>query len=139
VPVRAANPAMMMTDWAELVEKVEAHAPLIGSTMRLAVRVIRMVPGLLVYELAPGIPGDPSAEIRRALDTATGERWQVERGTGQAQPSLEEARQASDAAATAAMHEDPLVRAVKAAFPEARIVEELGEQESGARPWSKRA
>jgi DNA polymerase III subunit gamma/tau len=138
-PVRAPNPEIMMDDWADLVERVEAHAPLVGSTMRLAVRVIRLVPGLLTYELAPGLPGDPSADIRRALDTATGERWQVERGQGTAQPSLEEARVAREAAATAAMHEDPLVRAVKAAFPQARIVDEPGQNESGGKPWSKRA
>ena len=129
----------ILADWAALVERVEAQSPLIGSTMRLAVRVIRLAPGLLTYELAPGLPGDPTTDIRRALETATGERWQVERGEGKASPSLEEVRAASAAAQEAAMHEDPLVRAVMAAFPGARIIDEPGSAEPGAKPWSRRA
>ncbi|KUR81283.1 DNA polymerase III subunit gamma/tau [Novosphingobium sp. Fuku2-ISO-50] len=136
---QARNPQAILADWTTLVEQVEALSPLVGSTMRLAVRVIRLAPGLLTFELAPGLPGDPTTDIRRALEAATGERWQVERGEGKAAPSLEEARAASAAAAEAAMHEDPLVKAVMAAFPDARIVDEPGSAEPGARPWSRRA
>jgi DNA polymerase-3 subunit gamma/tau len=78
-------------DWAELVEQVEHHAPLVGSSMRLSVRVIELRAGYLRYQLAPGLPGDPSADIRKALQHATGEPWQVERddavSSGEAQPS----------------------------------------------------
>lgn len=126
-------------DWASLVEQVEASAPLIGATMRLAVRVITLVQGHLVYDLAPGIPGDPGADMRRALESATGTPWRVERGTGEAAPSLEEARAAVAAAQAAALAEHPLVKAVKAAFPEARIITETGPGDAGAQPWSKRA
>jgi len=140
-PVAAAarSPQAMMADWAALVERVEAQSPLIGSTMRLAVRVIRLSPGLLTYELAQGIPGDPTADMRRALETVTGERWQIERGQGEAQPSLEDLRAADVAAAETAMHDDPLVKAVMAAFPGARIMDEPAAGEAGQKPWSKRA
>ena len=107
--------------------------------MRLAVRVITLTQGHLVYELAPGIPGDPGPEMRRALENATGAPWRVERGTGEAAPSLEEARAAEAAAEAAALAEHPLVKAVKAAFPEARIITETGPGDAGAQPWSKRA
>ena len=126
-------------DWSSLVERVEAVSPLIGATMRLAVRVITLTQGHLVYELAPGIPGDPGPEMRRALENATGAPWRVERGTGEAAPSLEEARAAEAAAEAAALAEHPLVKAVKAAFPEARIITETGPGDAGAQPWSKRA
>lgn len=126
-------------DWAQLVEAVEAESPLVAATMRLGVRVIALNPGHLVYALAPGMTGDPTHEIRRALDGATGQTWRVERGEGEAQPSLEEARVAAEAAAAAALEDDPLVRAVKAAFPGARIVDEPGPAEPGARNWSRRA
>ena len=101
--------------------------------------MIRVEPGLLSYELAPGIAADPSADIRRALETVTGERWQVERGEGKGAPSLEEARADRAAAEQAAMYDDPLVKAVMAAFPEARIVDEPGSAEPGEKPWSRRA
>ena len=126
-------------DWPDLVERVEAVSPLVAATMRLAVRVIRVESGLLSYELAPGITADPSADIRRALEAATGERWQVERGEGKGAPSLEEERATRAAEEEAAMHDDPLVKAVMAAFPEARIVDDAGADDAGARPWSKRA
>ena len=126
-------------NWVALVEQVEATSPLIGSTMRLAVRVIDLAHGTLCYELAPGLPGDPSAEIRRALEAVTGAPWRVERTTGQAAPSLEEARAVRVAAEEAALHENPLVKAVFAAFPEARIVNETDQAEPGSKPWSRRA
>ena len=126
-------------DWPDLVERVEAVSPLVAATMRLAVRVIRVESGLLSYELAPGITADPSADIRRALEAATGERWQVERGEGKGAPSLEEERATRAAEEEAAMHDDPLVKAVMAAFPDARIVDEPASGEAGAKPWSRHA
>ncbi|WP_353227540.1 DNA polymerase III subunit gamma/tau [Novosphingobium sp.] len=145
-PVATGTPAprpRAAVDWAALVEQVEASAPLVGSTMRLAVRVIDLAPGTLRYALAPGIPGDPTNDMRRALELATASAWDVVRAEGPdagiAAPSLEEARAAQVAAQDAAMHEDPLVKAVLAAFPAAQIVNEPGSAEPGARPWSKRA
>ena len=143
-PVAAAprSPQAMMADWAALVERVEAQAPLIASTMQLAVRVISLTRQTLTYELAPGLPGDPSGDIRRAIEAATGTSWQIERrppGSGEAQPSLEELRAADADAAEAAMHDDPLVKAVMAAFPGARILDEATPGDAGTKPWSKRA
>ena len=130
--------AQAPVNWADLVNRVDQAHPLVAATMRLAVRVIGLAAGQLVYELAPGIAADPTAEIRRALEAATGEHWQVAREQGTGAPSLEEARVAQAAAQEAAMHEDPLVKAVMAAFPQARIIDDPG-SEPGAKPWSRRA
>jgi DNA polymerase-3 subunit gamma/tau len=135
----AAAVAAAPADWAGLVDRVEAVSPLVAATMRLAVRVIRLAPGMLSYELAPGIAGDPGADIRRALEAATGTPWHVARGEGEGAPSLEEARVAQAAAEDAALYDDPLVKAMMAAFPQARIVDPPGSGESGAKPWSRRA
>ncbi|MFN3552186.1 MAG: DNA polymerase III subunit gamma/tau, partial [Novosphingobium meiothermophilum] len=81
----------------------------------------------------------PAADIRRALAQATGEAWTVERGEGEALPSLEEARAAKAAAEEAAMKADPLVKAALEAFPGAVIIDEDSSQEHEKRPWSKRA
>ncbi|MBA3056089.1 MAG: DNA polymerase III subunit gamma/tau [Sphingomonadales bacterium] len=114
----------MAQEWAALVRQVEHSAPLAGSTMRLGVRVIELQPGLLRYELAPGLPDDPTADIRKALERATDRVWQVERGEGRALPSLEETHQAAEREAQAAVRRAPLVEAAFAAFPDARIVDE---------------
>ncbi|MEO0032980.1 MAG: hypothetical protein RIS94_2738, partial [Pseudomonadota bacterium] len=132
-------PVAVAMDWEALVERVEAISPLTGSSMRLSVRVIELRAGYLKYELAPGLPGDPTQDIRKGLQGATGEHWQVERGTGNAQPSLEEVRAAKVAAADAEMRDDPLVKAALAAFPGAQIVDESGSREHEQRPWSRRA
>ncbi|ABD25801.1 DNA polymerase III, subunits gamma and tau [Novosphingobium aromaticivorans DSM 12444] len=133
-----AGPAASV-DWESLVEQVEHVSPLVGSTMRLAVRLVDLKPGLLRYQLAPGLPGDPAPDIRRALNHVTGEAWIVERAEGVAQPSLEEVKAAKAVAADAAMKEDPLVKAALEAFPGAVIIDEESSREHEKRPWSKRA
>ena len=50
--------------------------------------MISLEAGELIYTLVPGYPGDATAELRDALLRATGERWQVTRAEGDAQPSL---------------------------------------------------
>jgi DNA polymerase-3 subunit gamma/tau len=135
----AAAPAAVALNWETLVEQVEHFSPLAGSSMRLAVRVIELRQGYLKYELVPGVPGDPTPEIRKGLQDSIGGHWQVERGTGNAAPSLEEVRAASVAAAEAAMKDDPLVKAAFAAFPDAQIVDEDSSKEHEQRPWSRRA
>lgn len=132
----AAPPPTAM-DWAELVEQVEFHSPLVGSSMRLSVRVIELHPGTLRYQLAPGLPSDPTQDIRKALQTITGEPWLVERAEGEAQPSLEEIKAARQLNEHAAMLADPLVKAALEAFPGAKIVDEASSREHEARPWSR--
>lgn len=136
---QAAAPVAAGVDWVALVEQVEHVSPLVGATMRLGVRVVELRQGLLRYQLAPGLPGDPAADIRRALNHVTGETWIVERGEGDALPSLEEAKAAKAAQAEAAMRQDPLVKAALEAFPGAVIVDEDSSREHEKRPWSKRA
>jgi DNA polymerase-3 subunit gamma/tau len=146
-PVGAAAPAAapsaeaMAAQWARLVEAVEQVSPLIGSAMRLSVRVVSLAPGRLVYALAPGIAGDPTTDMRRGLEGATGGGWQVERSTdlAGAMPSLEEARAATAAREDAALRENPLVRAAFAAFPGAELIDEATISPSSQKPWSKRA
>lgn len=126
-------------NWEALVEQVEHVSPLVGSTMRLAVRIVDLEPGVLRYQLASGVPGDPGAEIRRALNHVTGEAWIVEQAEGDAAPSLEEIRAAKVAADAVALKQDPLVKAALEAFPGAVIVDEESSREHEKRPWSKRA
>ncbi len=142
-PVAAAPPSAdaVARQWAGLVEQVEQISPLIGSAMRLSVRVVSLVPGHLVYALAPGIPGDPTADMRRGLEGATGGRWQVERSSdlASALPSLEEVRAEAAEREEAALREDPLVRAAFAAFPGAEMIDESAISAPTRKPWSKRA
>ncbi|MBI1404317.1 MAG: DNA polymerase III subunit gamma/tau [Porphyrobacter sp.] len=131
----AAAPAQ---DWAALVEAVDASGQLhVAEMMRSRVRVIELGPERLVFEQADTFPDDPVPDIREALFRVTGRRWQVERGTGQAQPSLREAADAEAEAKQARILADPLVKAAFAAFPQAELLGTEGNLARAARPpWN---
>ncbi len=125
-------------DWAALVEAVDASGQLrVAQMMRDRVRVIEIGPDKLIYEQADSFPDDPAPDIREALFKLTGRRWQIERGTGTAQPSLREAAAAEAAAEESRIRSDPLVQAALAAFPEAELLGSEGNLARAARPpWN---
>ena len=129
-PVAEAAPAApAAADWAALVHIVEQSGQLrISQIMHDWVRVADFKPTELTYALVPGYPGDPSAELRDALLRATGERWQVSRIEGDAQPALREAAEAAHDAARAAVLADPMVEAALGAFSGAELLDEDKEQ-----------
>ncbi len=136
----AASPSQ---SWSELVEQVDAIGQLrIAQMMRDRVRVIELGPERLVFEQADNFPDDPSSEIREALFKLTGKRWQVERGSGSAQPSLREAGEAAAAAEDARIRSDPLVKAAFEAFPDAELLDAPrkaaagGGSPSSSPPWN---
>jgi DNA polymerase III subunit gamma/tau len=137
-PVAGASPASEL-DWAALVEKVDAAGMLhVAEMMRSRVRVIALAPERLVFEQVDNFPDDPAPEVRDALFKVTGKRWQVERGTGAAQPSLREASEAEARAADDRVRADPLVMAAFDAFPEAELITPSRAASVGAGnpPWN---
>ncbi|HCF23963.1 MAG TPA: DNA polymerase III subunit gamma/tau [Novosphingobium sp.] len=121
----SAAAAPQAVTWEALIERVEQSGQFrLAQLMHDWVRVIALTPGELIYTLAPGYPGDATAELRDALLRATGERWSVTRGEGDAAPSLKEAKDAQKDAARAQVLADPLVEAAFAAFPGAELLDE---------------
>ena len=136
----APTPAPVATlDWAELVARIEQAGHLrVAQVMRDWVRPVEVLPGTLVFQLAPGLADDPAPELRDALLKTTGERWRVERGVGEAQPSLRERAEAEANAAQAALLANPLIKAAFAAFPDAELVDEERVSRDKT-PWSRSA
>ncbi len=131
--------ASAQVEWEILIALVDQSGALaVAQTMRDWVRVVSLKQGELVYDLAPGMVEDPGPDLRDALLKATGDRWQVTRGTGDHLPSLREQAQAEKEIARARLLADPLVEAAFAAFPDAELVEE-GEVAGAERNWSRRA
>jgi len=125
-------------DWPELCEKVDRAGMLrVASLMRDWVRVIELEPGRLVYATAPDFSDDPGPDLRDALLKATGERWQVDRGTGEGTPTLREQAEAAKADEAERIRKEPMVEAAFAAFPEAEFVED-DDAPRGDRNWSTR-
>ncbi|MBS1240008.1 MAG: polymerase subunit gamma/tau, partial [Proteobacteria bacterium] len=105
-------PQARAPEWHQLVDLVDRAGQLrVAQLMRDWVRVIELEAGRLVYALAPGLSGDPAAELRDGLLQATGERWQVERGEGEGAPSLREQAEALKAEQELQLRNRPLVKA----------------------------
>ncbi len=138
------NHAGASLNWAELVEKIDSAGQLrVAQMMRDRIRVIELSPERLIFEQADDYSDDPVPDIRDALFKLTGKRWLVERGAGEAQPSLREAADAETKAAGERLRANPLVKAAFEAFPDAELVEpqdnvarNLGAAASAGSKWN---
>jgi DNA polymerase III subunit gamma/tau len=86
-------------------------------------RLVTLEPGQIVYAPVPALAASFARELADALLTATGSRWQVRAGDGEARPSLGEVRAATAADHDARIRELPVVKAALAAFPDASLEE----------------
>ncbi|MEL7189408.1 MAG: DNA polymerase III subunit gamma/tau [Pseudomonadota bacterium] len=119
----AAPVALGAVDWADLVEKVDQAGQLrVAQMMRDRVRVIDIAPERLIFEQADQFSDDPIPDIRDALFKLTGKRWQVERGEGDAHPSLREQAEEAARAAEERTRAHPLVKAALETFPDAELI-----------------
>ncbi|MDZ3831448.1 MAG: DNA polymerase III subunit gamma/tau [Sphingopyxis sp.] len=87
-------------------------------------RLIELAPGVLVFASVPALDPGFARDLGDALLNATGNRWQVRAGEGDARPSLGEVRDARLADNDARIRELPVVKAALAAFPDATLVED---------------
>ncbi|MEM6827355.1 MAG: DNA polymerase III subunit gamma/tau, partial [Pseudomonadota bacterium] len=108
----------------------------VAEMMRSRMRVIDLGPERLIFEQADSFPDDPGPEVKEVLLKLTGKRWQVEKGQGDAQPSLRERAEAEAKAERDATLSDPLVKAAFDAFPGAELIETPSEVEGAPEPRS---
>ncbi|TRD12621.1 DNA polymerase III subunit gamma/tau [Erythrobacter insulae] len=114
-------------DWAALVDEVDRAGKMhVAELMRSRVRVIELGPDKLIFEQADNFPDDPGPEIRDALFQIKKRRWLVEKGSGDAQPTLREVEEAEKSAARDRILSDPLVKATLEAFPDAELIADDG-------------
>ncbi|MDJ1006459.1 MAG: DNA polymerase III subunit gamma/tau [Paracoccaceae bacterium] len=85
------------------------------------VRLVSYAPGRIEFEPAPGAPADLAQRLGQRLQTWTGVRWGVSVVAEGGAQTISEVRGAADKALREEAMEDPLVRAVFDAFPQARI------------------
>ncbi|MFC3101280.1 DNA polymerase III subunit gamma/tau [Altererythrobacter lauratis] len=120
-----ADPADALMEWSILCDRVEQEGLLrVTQVMRDYVQVIELAQGRLIFTTPADFTDDITADVRDALRRATGEAWQVQRGSGNALPSLRQRELAARAAEQARIRNHPLVTATLAAFPGAELVED---------------
>ncbi len=109
---------------AAVLELIRARRDLkLLHEVETGLRLVHFAPGRIEFEPGPTAPTDLAARLGQRLATWTGQRWGVSVvGTGGA-PTLVEQRDAELYAVNAEAAQIPLVAAVMAAFPGARITE----------------
>ena len=85
------------------------------------IRLVRYAPGRIEFEPAPAAPADLAQRLGQRLQVYTGVRWGVSVVTTGGAPTMAEARDAEQGALEAEARQHPMVQAVLAAFPGAKI------------------
>jgi DNA polymerase-3 subunit gamma/tau len=118
----AAPAAAMPADFEALARLMEARAePALWSNFLLYVHPVRYAPGQLEFRPAPYAPATLAADLIKALQGWTGARWMVSLSQEPGEPTLQERRDAAEAARLSEAAASPVVQAVLAAFPGAKI------------------
>lgn len=92
------------------------HAHLLHS-----VHLVRFAPPVIELRPQPEAPKDLSAKLAALLSELTGTRWTIAVSREAGEPTIAEQGNAADSARKTAAADHPLVRAILAAFPGARI------------------
>jgi len=142
-PASAGNEAPVAQnaiEWTDLVNQIDNSGQLrVAQMMRDRIRVIELSSERLIYQRADDFSDDPAPDIRDALFKLTGRRWQVETGSGEAQPSLREQAEADAEAERDRVRSDPLVKATFEAFPDAELIEpkdNVSRASAGGSKWN---
>ena len=86
-----------------------------------SVHLVRFAPPVIELRPQPDAPRDLAARLAALLLEATGTRWTIALSAAPGEPTLAEQGMAADTARRSDAAEHPLVRAILAAFPGARI------------------
>ena len=92
------------------------HAHLLHS-----VHLVRFAPPVIELRPQPEAPRDLASRLAALLSEMTGTRWTIALSAATGEPTIAEQGNAADTARKTAAADHPLVRAILAAFPGARI------------------
>ena len=117
-------PVTLYTSFAQVVDLIrEKRDVQLLVEVETCLRLARYSPGRIEFEPTSTARGDLASRLSQRLQGWTGARWGVSVVSSGGAPTIEEDRDAGKLAATAAAMTSPLVQAVMAAFPGAKITE----------------
>jgi DNA polymerase III subunit gamma/tau len=110
--------------------------PVLAGLLRHAVHPVRFAPPVIELRPEPSAPRDLAARLGAILGEATGTRWTIALSHAPGEPTLAEQDAAAGRAQLAQAAEHPLVRAILAAFPGAKLgpAEDLSPPEAEGEP-----
>ncbi|MBP5856326.1 DNA polymerase III subunit gamma/tau [Marivibrio halodurans] len=122
-------------DFRALVALAEKRKELrIASALRRHVHPVALERGRLEFRLSDSAPRDLKelpGQLTRKLTDWTGERWIVSLSNAPGAPTIVEQEKANERARLSRAEGDPLVQAIKSAFPGAEIVRVTGRDTGG--------
>jgi DNA polymerase-3 subunit gamma/tau len=89
--------------------------------LRQSVHLVRFAPPVIEFRPTPAAPRDLAAKLGALLEAETGRRWTIVVSDAPGAPTLDQAEGAAADAAFTAAADHPLVRAILAAFPGAKL------------------
>ena len=108
----------------DVVALIQAHRDtLLEMDIETHVKLVSYSPGKITFEPGPRAPADLAQKLAQRLQSWTGVRWGVTVVNEGGALTITETRQAAEAKLRAEAMEHPLVAAVFAQFPKARITE----------------
>jgi DNA polymerase-3 subunit gamma/tau len=134
VPAAEAEPALSRYPTFEhVLELIRANRDVkLLVEVETGVELAAYQPGRIEFVPAPGAPGDLAQRLGSALQRWTGNRWAVILVNEGGAPTIAAKRDAEDNALKAEAQEHPLVQAVLAQFPKAKITKITTAQEQEA-------
>jgi DNA polymerase-3 subunit gamma/tau len=121
-PVAVADPVPSLRSFRDVValaadrKDLSLHAHLLHSA-----HVVRFAPPVIELRTEPDAPRDLAARLAALLQEVSGVRWTIALSTAKGEPTIAEQGHAADASRRATAAEHPLVVAILAAFPGAKI------------------
>jgi DNA polymerase-3 subunit gamma/tau len=86
-----------------------------------SVHLVRYAPPVIEIRPQPEAPRDLAGKLAAVLGDVTGLRWTIAISTAEGEPTVDAQRQAADLGREVAAAEHPLVQAIMAAFPGAKL------------------
>jgi DNA polymerase-3 subunit gamma/tau len=121
-PALADSQLQVHASFLSVVELIrQKRDMLLLNEVETGLRLVRYAPGRIEFEPAPSARPDLASRLGQRLQAWTGARWAVSVVSSGGAPTIAEAREADLAEVRADAAGNPLVQAVLAAFPGARI------------------
>lgn len=118
-PVAAGPRLASFRDAVALVATLKE--PMLHAHLLHSAHVVRFAPPVIELRQEPDAPRDLCQRFAALLTEATGTRWVVAHSNAAGEPTIADQGSAADAARRLAAADHPLVQAIMAAFPGARI------------------
>jgi DNA polymerase-3 subunit gamma/tau len=119
--VAAPRQASMPRNFRDVVALAAGREPMLHSHLLHSVHLVRFAPPVIELRPQPDAPRDLASRLAAVLLETTETRWTIALSAAPGEPTLAEQGVAADAERRSSAADHPLVRAVLAAFPGARI------------------